>query len=81
VYTAKVSTKGQIVLPRKLRERSKVRPGDAFEFVEGDEPDVIIMRKIARRPNDGLVDALLACPHRFEVPKSRRRDFPKRPKL
>jgi AbrB family looped-hinge helix DNA binding protein len=80
VLTAKVSTKGQIVLPRKLRERNKVRAGDAFEFLEGDEPDVIIMRKISRRPNDGLVDALLACPHRFEIPKPRR-DFPKRVKL
>ena len=71
MYTAKVSTKGQIVLPRKVRERSKVRAGDAFEFIESDEPDVIIMRKIARRPNDGLVDALLACPHGFEIPTPR----------
>ena len=80
VLIAKVSTKGQIVLPRKLRERSAVRPGDAFEFIEGDEPDVIIMRKIARRANSGLVDALLAPPHRFTVPRARS-ERPKKPAL
>jgi AbrB family looped-hinge helix DNA binding protein len=80
VFTAKISTKGQLVLPKQLRERSKVRAGDTFEFLEGDEPDVIIMRKIARHSNEGLVDALLACPHRFELP-ARRREYPKKPKL
>jgi AbrB family looped-hinge helix DNA binding protein len=80
VVTAKISTKGQIVLPRELRERSKVRAGDVFEFLEGDDPDVIIMRKLARRPNAGLVDALLACPHHFDVPKARR-EVPKKIKL
>jgi len=80
VLTAKISTKGQLVLPKQLRERSKVRAGDTFEFTEGDEPDVIIMRKITVHPNEGLVDALLACPHRFELP-ARRREYPKKPKL
>jgi AbrB family looped-hinge helix DNA binding protein len=80
VLTTKVSTKGQLVLPKRIRERSKVRAGDTFEFLEGDEPDVIIMRKISPHPNDGLVDALLACPHRIEFPK-RRREYPKKPRL
>ena len=80
MLTARISTKGQIVVPQKLRERSNVRPGDAFEFIEGDEPNVIIMRKLARRPNEGLVDALLACPHRFEIPRPRR-ERPRKPKL
>jgi AbrB family looped-hinge helix DNA binding protein len=80
VLTAKISTKGQLVLPKRIRERSKVRAGDTFEFIEGDRPDEIIIRKISARPNDGLVDALLACPHRFEIP-ARRREYPKKPKL
>jgi AbrB family looped-hinge helix DNA binding protein len=80
MLTARMSTKGQIVLPQKLRERNRVRPGDAFEFLESDDPDVIVMRKVTRRPNEGLVDALLGCPHRFELPKSRR-EFPKKIKL
>ncbi len=80
MLTAKISTKGQIVVPQKLRERSEVRAGDTFEFIEGDEPNVIIMRKLARHPNEGLVDALLACPHRFEVPTPHRA-YPKKIKL
>lgn len=75
-----MSTKGQIVLPQPIRKKVHASPGDAFEFMEGDEPNVIIMRKIASRPNRGLIDALLACPHSFEVPRGRR-DYPKRPKL
>jgi AbrB family looped-hinge helix DNA binding protein len=80
VLTAKISTKGQLVLPKSVRERSKVRAGDTFEFLEGDQPDVIIIRKISTRPNDGLIDALLSCPHRFEIP-ARGREYPKKPKL
>jgi AbrB family looped-hinge helix DNA binding protein len=77
MQTARVSTKGQIVLPQKLRERARVGPGDAFEFLDSDDPDVIVMRKLTRRPNEGLVDALLGCPHRFAVPRPRR-DYPKK---
>ncbi len=80
MMTARTSTKGQIVLPRRLREKCAVSAGDMFEFLEGDEPGVIIMRKIGRRPNQGLVDALLSCPHRFEVPVSKG-EVPKRLKL
>ncbi|TMQ11256.1 MAG: AbrB/MazE/SpoVT family DNA-binding domain-containing protein [Deltaproteobacteria bacterium] len=80
MLTAKASTKGQIVLPRQLREKYQVRTGDTFEFIEGDEPNVIIMRKLTRHPNEGLVDALLASPHRFEVPAPKR-EIPKRIKL
>lgn len=86
MLTAKISTKGQVVLPRKLRERNRVRPGDAFEFLESDDPDAVVMRKVAQRPapaqrpNDGLVDALLGCPHRFEIPKPRR-ESPKKIEL
>ena len=70
MYTARVSTKGQIVLPPTLRERARVRSGDAFEFLDGDDPDLIMMRKLTRRrPNEGLIDALLACPHRLQVPR------------
>jgi len=80
VLTAKISTKGQLVLPQQLRERSRVRPGDTFEFIESDEPNVIIMRKLTTRANDGLVDALLARPHKLKLP-TRRRDYPKPIKL
>ncbi len=66
------SATGRIVLPRQLREKYEVRPGDVFELIDGDELGVILLRKRTRRHNEGLVDALLACPHRFAMPKRRR---------
>jgi AbrB family looped-hinge helix DNA binding protein len=36
-FEAKVTTKGQITLPAKLREDMKLRPGDKVLFIE--EPD------------------------------------------
>jgi AbrB family looped-hinge helix DNA binding protein len=80
VLTAKTSTKGQVVLPQQLREKLDIRPGDTLEFFEGDEPNVISMRKLAHRPNEGLVDALQSCPHRFEIPVVKG-EIPKRMKL
>ena len=55
-----VSSKGQIVLPRAIRERDTVVSGQEFtiERVRAGE-----YRLIRRRPqNEGLVAKLLACP-------------------
>jgi AbrB family looped-hinge helix DNA binding protein len=65
--TTVLSQKGQIVLPSAVRERLHLEPGQDFEvFIDDD--DTIVLRRISRRPNQGLVDHLLACPHPFEVP-------------
>lgn len=65
--TTVLSKKGQIVLPSTVRERLHLKPGQDFEvFIDDD--DTIVLRRISRRPNQGLVDHLLACPHPFEVP-------------
>ena len=42
--TYKVGAKGQVVLPKELRERHGIRPGDEVEFEEID--GVIHIRKI-----------------------------------
>jgi antitoxin PrlF len=75
--TYKVGAKGQVVLPKELRERHGIRPGDEVTF--DDRDDAIVVRKaesraeIARRlrgflrdsPNDVL--AALEEEHRREV--------------
>ena len=68
MITAKTSTNGQIVIPEAIRQRHKIKKGDTFEFIEGDEPNVILMRKINGKANGSLLAALRACPHPFEVP-------------
>ena len=62
-----MSRKGQIVLPATVRKSLHLEPGDDFEISIQDD-DTIILRKISRPPNEGLVDLLLACPYPFEVP-------------
>jgi len=42
-------------------------PGDDFEVAVEDE-DTITLRRISQPANHGLVDLLLACPSRFEIP-------------
>ena len=58
--TTTVSSKGQIVLPARLREEDGIRAGQEFE-VERIEPGAYLLRRRTRR-NEGLVKLLLACP-------------------
>lgn len=73
--TTVLSQKGQIVIPGPIRERLALEPGDDFEIItEGD--DSIVLRRITKRPNEGLVEQLLACPYPLEIP-DRSKDLPR----
>lgn len=58
--TTTVSSKGQIVLPARLRQEDGIRPGEEFE-VERVEPGSYLLKRRARR-NEGVVKLLLDCP-------------------
>ena len=58
--TTTASSKGQIVLPAKLRQEDGIRPEEEFE-VERVEPGSYLLKRRARR-NEGVVKLLLACP-------------------
>ena len=58
----RVSSKGQIVLPAELRQMDRVEPGQEFDVERLDCGDYRL-RRSARR-NQGLIDLLLACPHK-----------------
>ena len=38
--TATVTSKGQVTLPRKVREALRIRPGDRIDFVLGEDGGV-----------------------------------------
>lgn len=59
--TTTVSSKGQIVLPAELRRLDGVEAGQQFD-VERTGPGEYRLVRRARRPNEGAVDWLLACP-------------------
>jgi AbrB family looped-hinge helix DNA binding protein len=58
-----VSSKGQIVLPAEIRQQDRIEPGQEFEIERLDRGDYRLVRLTAR-PNEGVVDWLLACPEK-----------------
>jgi AbrB family looped-hinge helix DNA binding protein len=46
--TARVSTKAQLVLPKRIRERLGINPGDLVRFVERD--GAVVIERLEREP-------------------------------
>jgi AbrB family looped-hinge helix DNA binding protein len=61
--TTTISTKGQIILPAKLREQDGIEPGQEFE-IERIEAGEYRLKRRKGRTNEGLVDWLLGCPEK-----------------
>ena len=57
MITAKVTSKGQITLPRKIREKLGVQPGEEVGFEEKDNL-VVISKVVTKSPFDKWVGAL-----------------------
>ena len=76
--TTTVTAKGAVVLPRKVLKQHRVRAGDKFEIsTTADEPGVIELRRVPRKPNEGLVKWLYACPVKgISIPK-RSKELPR----
>ena len=51
--TTTISSKGQLVIPRVVRERQKIREGDGFFLFELSNGDILLRR--ARAPKKSLV--------------------------
>jgi len=73
--TTVLSKKGQIVVPAEVREALGLKAGDDFEVIIDDD-DTIMLRRVSRPPNAGLVQHIFSCPHPFEVPE-RQQDLPR----
>lgn len=56
--TTTLSTKGQIIIPKEIRERHGWVPGLSLEVVE--QGDSVILRPVRARPRT-TVDDLLGC--------------------
>jgi AbrB family looped-hinge helix DNA binding protein len=66
--TTCVSSKGQIVLPAKIRRQDRIEAGQQFDIERLDRGEYRLVRRTPR-PNEGLVDWLLSCPQKgFFVP-------------
>lgn len=55
-----ISSKGQLVLPRALRERDDIKEGQEFTVERVRAGEYRLVRR--RNRNEGLVARLVACP-------------------
>jgi AbrB family looped-hinge helix DNA binding protein len=63
-----VSTHGRITIPAEIRRRDRIEPGQEFDVERIDRGEYRLVRR-SPRPNEGVVDWLLACPDKdFFVP-------------
>src|SRR5687768_5690532 len=58
-----VSSKGEIMLPAALREQDGIETGQVFDVARLDRGRYRLKRRAAR-PNEGVLDWLLACPEK-----------------
>jgi hypothetical protein len=59
----KVLPKGRVVLPAKLLQRDGIKAGQALD-VERLGPGEYRLKRRPARPNEGVIDWLLACPEK-----------------
>jgi AbrB family looped-hinge helix DNA binding protein len=62
--TGRIGAKGQVVIPKALRERAHLQPGDEVEFELRDEEIVLVVRRAPARlggrfKNTGMAGRLL----------------------
>ena len=63
--TTMLTSKGQIMIPSKLRKQKKLRAGDELEVLtDEDDPNIILLRRVPKAEKTNWVDVLLACPEK-----------------
>jgi antitoxin PrlF len=83
---AKVTSKGQITLPSRVREQLKVGPGDSVVFVEGNDGKITVrsrsgtlgdmkgmLRNKTGRPKTGVVENWISEARSRALPAAPRR--------
>ncbi len=63
--TGRIGTKGQVVIPKALRDRARLQPGDEVDFQLRDEQIVLIVHRTPTRlggrfARTGMAGRLLA---------------------
>jgi AbrB family looped-hinge helix DNA binding protein len=69
--TSILDRKARIVIPREIRDQLDLEPGDRVELKSQGKS--VMLSKIKKSRNEGLVDLLLSCPVK-DFPLERRTD-------
>lgn len=59
--TSRLSTKGQLILPKEVRDRHGWRPGTAFEIE--DRGDSVVLRPVSEPPECRLSEIVGSIPY------------------
>lgn len=79
--TTTLQAKGQVVIPKELRERKGLKKGTDFLVIEDAGSHDIILRPIGESSDNHLIKILQACPVKdFEIPR-RSKQLPKKVEL
>ncbi len=72
--TAVLAQKGQIVIPKAIRDEMNLEAGDDFEvyLLDGE----IVLRPLPKARNQGLANVLLNPPGKLEIPERDQQDLP-----
>ena len=72
--TSKIGQKGQLIIPKSIRASRGIRLGDSFEaLTDDDDVNLILLRRIRRHANAGLVEHLRSCPDKEPLARPMRR--------
>ena len=71
IATTKMSSRGQVVIPEKIRERLKLKPGTEFVIIA--KGDVVLFKKVSP-PSWEQFDALIREARRLSNGRSRAHD-------
>lgn len=55
--TRQITSKGQVTIPRVLREELGLAPGDRVDFVKSKEGEIVVKKSLSREKFFGLLDA------------------------
>ena len=74
--TSVLASKGQIVIPKSVRDELELCAGDDFEVYVADGE--IVLRPLPKGKNEGLSEVLSNPPSDLEIPP-RAKDLPREP--
>lgn len=63
----RLTSKGQVTVPKRVRDYLRLRPGSAVDFEVRPEGDVVLVRADKRPQNEESVFARLRRKHRYTM--------------
>ena len=60
--TVKLGKKGQITIPKKIRDEDNLKENDSFTVSHMPGGDIILIKKTAKTPEDLMIEVIMRAP-------------------